>query len=297
VHGVWAAPYWSLSAQAYIVPDDNTQTLTLTPVWTNNNTSFSAKFDLTITGDQLTNKDDSLTISESSSGLQVILNGEVFAFDSGKIRNITIHLGSGNNTLTLDDSADTTDHIASTTGPITVTGSSVTGFPAGTISYDAGSLEHLIINGGQGTTNWIINGTAGSPFLGTTIVGGGGTNTFAVQATNAPLTIDGNGSQDTVNVVESASTLHNLAGLVTVNGNGHTSMTLDDSSVQTATVYAPTIAGVETITYKPGPATYVLNRPPAAVGDLALTRTSKTLVMESVPYQSPVTFVDQSQAK
>jgi hypothetical protein len=151
-------------------------------------------------------------------------------------------------------------------------------------AVDFDHLRSINLYGGPSAT-YTINGTSGTPELGTTIVGGSGTNTFAVQVTNAPLTIDGNGSQDAVNVVESVTTLNNLAGLVTVNGNGHTNFTLDDSAVRST--FLPLLGG---ITYQPGPTSYVLNRPPSAVGDLMLTRSSKTLVTHAFR------VIEQSQA-
>jgi hypothetical protein len=269
------------------------------------------------------------SVPGNSAALEIIVNNRVeYAGPASNVASITVQEGNANDTVDIEDNvatpitvkmglgtdtvdiaknsqvykvqqADVTVHgragFADTLNgydqkdPVgtdwTVSDSSIapSWFGAAAIRFD--NLSSINLYGGD-DASYTISGTSGSP-LGTTIVGGGGKNAFNVQATEAPLTINSNGSQDAVYVSESVIALRNLMGLVTINGDGHTSFTLDDSAVQRAV----SREFFETVTYQPGPVAYVLNRPPIAEGDLALTRTGKTLVID--PFS---TFVDTSQA-
>src|SRR5262249_10132724 len=64
-------PIWSRVDQAFIVADGNSERFTLTPIWTGiggSNPTFTHTYNLTINGDQLANKNDSITISRDAAG-------------------------------------------------------------------------------------------------------------------------------------------------------------------------------------------------------------------------------------
>jgi hypothetical protein len=110
---VWVQAYWSLSKQAFVVPDANLQTLYLDAQWDKSdpdNPAFQGTFDLTINGDQPSkgsNYNDAISVERVDSGVQVTLNGEVFQFDNDEVwpittyqfSAITIEPGGGDNTI------------------------------------------------------------------------------------------------------------------------------------------------------------------------------------------------------
>jgi hypothetical protein len=92
-------PYWSRADSAFIVPDGNSQKFYLTPLW--NGTNFTAKYDLSIVGDQLgTNYADNIRL-DGASNVSVNQNNQVAMFDPGAIRNVNINTGGGTNTVRL----------------------------------------------------------------------------------------------------------------------------------------------------------------------------------------------------
>jgi hypothetical protein len=206
---------------------------------------------------------------------------------------VTVHgVGFGfTDTLNIYDQADEPGTMWMVTGSsISPTNNSPL---SGSVKFD--HLRAVNLYGGESASY-----TIGDTLANTSIIGYRGMNTFEVQATTAPLTIDSAGSQDTVHVTESVLTLNNLAGLITVNGNGHTSLILDDSSVRTAVVPVPFPGGqIGSVTFQPGAVLYnlgILNTESFVFGYLDLTRTSKTLVTEVFPGQPAQHFVAQSQA-
>jgi hypothetical protein len=123
-------PYWSVRDQAYIVPDGNAQTFTLTPVWDDskvwsirqvtyhgpNGTTFTVPvkvvssdpgagfvgvYDLTVAGDQFAaNFADNIQVMDGGqSNPTVFLNGERATFDAGAIRTINVNTFGGANTV------------------------------------------------------------------------------------------------------------------------------------------------------------------------------------------------------
>jgi hypothetical protein len=146
-----------------------------------------------------------------------------------------------------------------------------------------------------------VQSTAGMPL---TIYLGDGTVTVNRSPTGTPITIQAGESSEQVNVVESVGTLDSLGGLFTINGNGHTSVTLDDSPVQAAAVSFPFVQPNGSVAYgavsiQPGPAAYSLSAAapfPFDVGELDLTRTTKTLTTENLPNQPTIRSVAQDQA-
>jgi hypothetical protein len=113
-------PWWSTADQAFIVPDGNPQQVTLdpSPYWTVDSTgtaNFSNQYDLTITGDQGVFLDYGITIDATASGTTVTLDtinlatgligNESFAFDGGRIRNITVAPGAGSHAVNVQEVA------------------------------------------------------------------------------------------------------------------------------------------------------------------------------------------------
>jgi hypothetical protein len=108
-------PFYSNSFGAFIAPDGNAQRFDLQPIWTidstnANNDSFTDTYNLTINGDQLSNKNDTVVISrDSAGGTRVSLNGENAWFDPGTagfqgtaLNSITLNGLTGNDSITLD---------------------------------------------------------------------------------------------------------------------------------------------------------------------------------------------------
>jgi hypothetical protein len=96
--------YWSLTFNGFAVPDGNRQIVHLNPNWASGSPpSFLWNAALTITGGQLVNPNDTITLGETlSGGVSVTLNGELFQFDNGRINDIfvtTSHASSAINVL------------------------------------------------------------------------------------------------------------------------------------------------------------------------------------------------------
>ena len=143
-------PFYSVAFGAFIAPDGNSERFDLAPRWTigsSNNDTFNNNYDLTINGDQLPGKDDSIVISrDSAGGTQVTLDGQTAWFDpsSGNfqgtaLNSININGLTGNNTITIDYSNG---------NPI----------PGGGLTINGGSGNDTLIATGQANT-WVINGT------------------------------------------------------------------------------------------------------------------------------------------
>jgi hypothetical protein len=96
LHGVLVQAYWSISYNAFIVPDGNSQKFDLTPNW--NNTTFAWNSNLSIQGDQLgVNYADNIAIGGNGSNVSVSQNNEAALFDPGVIKNINVDTGGGSN--------------------------------------------------------------------------------------------------------------------------------------------------------------------------------------------------------
>lgn len=97
-------PYWSDRDQAFVVPDGNTETFELTPVWNDKRTAFTGKYDLTVRGDQLgPGFADQVTVAgtaQTSTGVN--LNDQVATFDPGTIRTMFIDTRDGANHVDVD---------------------------------------------------------------------------------------------------------------------------------------------------------------------------------------------------
>ncbi|MHB1426582.1 MAG: autotransporter outer membrane beta-barrel domain-containing protein [Gemmataceae bacterium] len=97
LNGDWVAAYWSESDGAFVVPDDNTQTFYLQPIWNKN--QFNNQYNLNVYGDQLgANYNDTITVDQTQAGgVEVNLNGQTADFDPGTIQTVTIDTRGGSN--------------------------------------------------------------------------------------------------------------------------------------------------------------------------------------------------------
>ncbi len=93
--------YWSLTYNGFVVQDGNSQTVDLNPIWqTSPSLSFTGTYDLNITGGQLANPDDIMTLSETQfDGVSFTLNGQVFQFATGQINTIDIETSEASSTI------------------------------------------------------------------------------------------------------------------------------------------------------------------------------------------------------
>ncbi|HWE04741.1 MAG TPA: hypothetical protein VG326_20205 [Tepidisphaeraceae bacterium] len=160
--------------------------------------------------------------------------------------------GSGSDTLTIDDSADTLFQPA-----VSVTNSSVTGISPAAIAYNA--LASLTLNLGPAGDGVTVVSTATNTT--TTINSGAGNDGITVQSTGGPTILNlGTGSTSVRIASKTPANLAGIQGAITVNGNpntpntSHDSLTIDDSGVTTpvaGVLTATTVTGLSpaTITY------------------------------------------------
>jgi hypothetical protein len=119
-NGTQVQAYWSQKDGKFIVPDGTSQAFSLLPrygikfsslifgqgiVLDQNN--FLNSFDLTVNGDQLASKSDTITISTITSGPQaggvsVNLDGETVSFDAGQLHSIIVNTGAGYDTVNIE---------------------------------------------------------------------------------------------------------------------------------------------------------------------------------------------------
>jgi hypothetical protein len=112
----------STIAGAFVVPDGNTESIYLDPIWTNgsitvpntnpavtvNGLVFSGNYNLVIIGDHQASQaaNDSITVNASDSLVTVALDGQNFSLDNGgpgfgQIKDIKIEAGGGTNTINI----------------------------------------------------------------------------------------------------------------------------------------------------------------------------------------------------
>jgi hypothetical protein len=206
-NGAVVQPYWSNFDTAWVAPDDNYQTLNLDPVVGWDTLGFHHKYDLTIKGDQLPSLDDTLTISSSAGGVDILLNGERTHFDASwnNIQSITVNLGTGNDTINLDNTTNVPININLGDGTDTVN-----------ITPTTQNLDNL-----RGGVH--INGGSGSDTL----------NVYD-QLSNSTSTYQMTGSA----LIRGASTTIFYTGISTVNvhgGTGHDTFSVGDTGLALAT--------------------------------------------------------------
>jgi hypothetical protein len=132
--------------------------------------------------------------------------------------------------LTIDDSADSTNHPS-----VAISASGITGLAAA-LNFTAASISTLTVKGGGGNNTYTISGTPATTSM--TLDTGGGTDTVNVQAASAPLTINtttGSGGKGNDQVtLGNAGSLAGLTAAVTVyNGASRDQLTIDDSADST----------------------------------------------------------------
>jgi hypothetical protein len=95
--GVWVQPYWSQQKLGFIVPDGNSQTMLLDPIW--NGDQFTSQYNLKVQGDQFgVNFADDIKIANLG-GVSVTLNNQTAKFEKGAVRAINVDSRGGANTV------------------------------------------------------------------------------------------------------------------------------------------------------------------------------------------------------
>jgi hypothetical protein len=277
VNGVLVQSYDSQRDQVYLVPDGTTQKFLV-----------SSSRVLTINGDQLANKNDTIALDDINGGVRAFMNGETVQFEPGAISSVVINTGTGNDVV----------NIQGNEWPVTVN------LGGGTDSVTIGDLYHnldriratVTANAGTGgdalyvydtanprSDSWTLDSSDGkSGTIGRTnaatihynggfsrdlrVYGGSGSPTYTVRNTNANL--EAGSASATVNVLGNASTLNihgssaNLSvnvgnagsvqaiqGEITVyNPGGHSNVTVDDRN--------NTISRTPVLSTDPGDASY-----------------------------------------
>ncbi len=116
---------------------------------------------------------------------------------------------------------------------VTLSSSSLSGLPRTPVSWEPTQVRSLIINAGNGANTYTITGTPShAGFLGATLHAGSSPDTIRVRATSRPLTVNGFGGSDSIQVGSTANKLDTIQGALTVNGGGgafNDTLTLLDS--------------------------------------------------------------------
>jgi hypothetical protein len=156
--GVLVQAYWSQNAGAFIVPDSNSQTVSLS--WPSS--SFNGTFNLTAYGDQLgANYNDTFTLDRNpvTFGQRLTLNNEVFSFDKGQLNVINLYTEGGANTVTiksvLPGSSVSVDSLSSTSNDTVYVGNN------GSLSDISGPVS--VANSSGGKTALYIEAWADPP--------------------------------------------------------------------------------------------------------------------------------------
>lgn len=220
VGGYLEQSYLSVRDNAYVVPDGNGQ-----------NVQVSAARVLTVNGDQLADKDDTIVVRRSTAGgIEVVLNGETFSFDAGAVRSVTIKGLTGDDSVTVDGtngavgvpvSFDGGTGTNTLTGPDGVNTWTVTaqnkGAVTGVVSFTnvqnltGGGLRDVFAFSGRGGVDGKVDGGGGSNWLNYSGVAG----KVAVNLTDGVAARIGNGVARIDNVIGSAGGGDTLTGSAT----------------------------------------------------------------------------------
>jgi hypothetical protein len=238
--GVLVQAYFSTSDAAYVVNTGQTQKFLVSTVG-----------ELSVNGDQLFNKDDTITADDLNGSVQATLNGEVAQFEPGSISAISINAGIGTNTFNLLANRVPVTFLSN--GPVTVNAGK-----AGSVAGIQGNVGIIDLNGVAGVyiddhnrggpqTATIDNDPFGDIRLRNLAVGtifvdtptynvaifslrtGSGPVTVNVLATGVPMGVSGNGPL-TVNVGNAGSLDDISHDLTVTNANGPTQVGVDDSN-------------------------------------------------------------------
>jgi hypothetical protein len=258
VNGVMVQPYWAQSFWAspngtYLVEDGNWQIFTLDPQYSGN--TFLGTYALTVDGDQGGPADDTITVATSASGgVAVTLNGGTATFDPGVITGITIQPGGGTNSVTVESTlygvpvtiSDTAGSINNINispaaqfldniqGNVTIYGA---GFDTLTVYDQNDPFSYTYTTTASTMTRTASAVITDFAMSAVTLDGGKGAETYDVNGTGAPLTLNAGIGNDTVYL--GTGDLDYLAGHVTVNGQGGSdSVYLQDQGVSYNDTYA-----------------------------------------------------------
>jgi hypothetical protein len=165
LNGQLVQAYWSLAYNAFVIPDGNTQAIYLNPIWTTGTMPgfnpprtgpvYTRQASLFISGGQLANPDDTITLDETGAGgVSVNQNGEVFQFAPGQISGTL---------LTTDQAFSTVNVLATLAGTSTYIENQghdtvVIGTSNGNVGNGAGYLGNI-----QGQVYVADNGDPGEP--------------------------------------------------------------------------------------------------------------------------------------
>jgi hypothetical protein len=243
--------YWSEHDQAYIVPDGNTQVVSV------------ANGTLTVNDDQLASHDDTIVIDQLVDGeTQVKLNNEVFQFDPGRFRKIQVNCHTGRDEVDvngLDPNIGLTVQAGSGTCLVNVGGSPLVNLFTGSQNLSRVKGPVTVNGNGAGTTVDVVddhadvsptyeigagtvqrNGSALITYSGVSAltVRGGNLSHFHVNAVNVPTTLHAGFGTVTIDVCPSSQNLDNIGSSLTVQGNGTaTTLNLNDQGTSAATTY------------------------------------------------------------
>ncbi len=244
--------YLSQRDHAYIVTDGTTQ-----------NFLVSSSRVLTINGDQLANKSDTIAIDDINGAVRAYMNGETVQFTPGAINSVVINTGTGNDTVNIQGNEwPVTVNLGGGTDAVTVgdlyhnldriratvTANAGTGGDALYV-YDTANTRSdswTLDSGTIGRTNAATIHYSGSFNRDLRIFGGTGSPTYTVRNTSAnlevgaasatvnvltspsALNIHGSAANLTVNV-GSAGSVQAIQGEITIyNPGGHSNITVDD---------------------------------------------------------------------
>ncbi len=172
-NGVMVQPLWSQADGAYVVDDGTTQTFEFHPNWGTNSTGkpIVKNFSLIVNGDQLgSNYDDLVDLAtNANSGISVTFNGETLNFDRNYLKDITLNLKGGLNSVIMDNAGlplgvgltmNSASGQINLKGPEAATTWNITGADRGTFQPLSSSIYQFSdvgnIAGGAGTDDFIF---------------------------------------------------------------------------------------------------------------------------------------------
>ncbi len=250
VNGALVQSFLSQNRHAYIVPTGQNQDFFV-----------SSSRTLTVLGDQLANRDDTITVSTQGGGVRVTLNGETAQFEPGAISSIVINPGTGNDRVTIGATpagVPVTVNLGSGYNTVTIGAPTLNNAASVTVNGQPGGQAQLIVDD-HGTptsetytvTNSSVTRTSGGvgaityrniQILDVNV----GTATEAVQVlstnTATRTIIYGGSGIDTVTI--GTPGLLNHGPLVIDGANSRCTLNINDQSTVIAQTYTITSAAV-----------------------------------------------------
>jgi hypothetical protein len=186
----------------------------------------------TITGSSFLRPGAALVTYDNLGGLTINGGAGNDTYDIvGAPNPVTVTAGLSSNTLSIDDSSNTSN----TT--YTVTGSSVARTGSGAINY-SGNITTLLVTGGSGNNTYNIASTpSGSS---TTLNTGNGVDTVNVRSTAGPLFINSGSGGDTITLSSSTATLGGIGHIIINDPWSSAAVTVDDSGFNGSATYTVT---------------------------------------------------------